>query len=166
MKKLTIIFTLLITSLFAQTAIAQSDKTIDKATFIKAVKLLEQDPFIKDAKKYREVLTFYLIETKDVSVTVCTSDATKSLFDKKYKFSNELFGQNMFGMAAFKLENPDKKDDEKAAQFAGVESMLRAYEAMVKQNPKAQFAAADALLAKRADGTLAKFVADNDCSKK
>lgn len=166
MKKLTIIFALLLTALFAQTAIAQSDKTLDKATFIKAVKLLEQDPFIKDAKKYREVMTFYLIQTKDVSVSLCTSDATKALFDKKYKFSSELFSQNMFGMAVFKLENPDKKDDEKAAQIAGVESMLRAYEAMVKQNKKAQFAAADDLLAKRTDGTLAKYIADNDCSKK
>ena len=165
MKSL-IIFTLLFIGLLTQTATAQNDKTIDKATFIKAVKILEQDPFIKDAKKYREALTFYLIETKDVSVVVCTNDATKTLFDKKYKFSNELFGQNMFGMAVFKLENPDKKDGEKAAQLAGVESMLRAYEAMIKQNPKAQFAAADALTAKRGDGTLAKYVADNDCSKK
>jgi hypothetical protein len=167
MKKLTIIFALLITALFAQTAAAQNDKTIDKETFIKAVKMLEQDPFIKDGKKYREVLTFYLIETKDVSVSVCTTnDATKSFFDKKYKFSNELFSQNMYGMAVYKLENPDKATDEKAAQLAGVESMLRTYEAMAKQNPKAQSAAIDALLAKRADGTLAKYVADNDCSKK
>jgi hypothetical protein len=164
MKKLTMILMLLAFALFSQTIKAQ--QTIDKTTFIKAVKILEQDPFIKDAKKYREVLTFYLIETKDVGVVVCTSDATKTLFDKKYKFSNELFGQNMYGMAVFKLENPDKKDDEKAAQLAGVESMLRAYEAMVKQNPKAQFATADDLLAKRTNGTLAKFVADNDCSKK
>jgi hypothetical protein len=166
MKKLTIILALLITGLFAQTAIAQNDKTIDKATFIKAVKILEQDPFIKDAKKYREVLTFYLIETKDVSLVLCTSDATKAVFDKKYKFSNELFAQNMYGMAVFKLENPNKTTDEKASQLAGVESLLRAYEAMVKQNPKAQFAAADELIAKRADGTLAKYIADNDCSKK
>ena len=123
----TIIIALLITGLFVQTAIAQNDKTIDKTTFIKAVKILEQDDLSKTRKK-REAMTFYLIETKDVSVAVCTSDATKALFDKKYKFSNELFGQNMFGMAVFKLENPDKNDDEKAAQFAGVESMLRVYE--------------------------------------
>ncbi len=166
MQKLTILFTLFFVGLLAQTAIAQSGKTIDKATFIKAARILEQEPFVKDAKKYREALTFYLIETKDVSLVLCTSNATKALFDKKYKFSNELFSQNIFGMAIFKLENPDKITDEKAAQLAGVTSMLRAYEAMVKQNPKAQFAAADALLAKRADGTLAKYVADNDCSKK
>lgn len=111
-------------------------------------------------------MTFYLIQTKDVSLVLCTSDATKAVFDKKYKFSNELFSQNIYGMAIFKLENPDKATDEKAAQLAGVESMLRAYEAMVKQNPKAKYAAADELLAKRTDGTLAKFVADADCSKK
>ena len=164
MKKLTLILIFAAFALFSQTIKAQ--QTLDKTTFVKAVKILEQDPFIKDAKKFREAMTFYLIETNDVSVVVCTNDATKTLFDKKYKFSNELFGQNMFGMAAFKLENPDKKDDEKAAQLAGIESLLRVYETMVKQNPKAQFAAADALIAKRTDGTLAKFVADNECSKK
>lgn len=166
MKKITLIFALLIVGLAAQISFGQSASTIDKATFIKAVKILEQDPFIKDAKKYRETLTFYLIETKDVSVALCSSDATKAVFDKKYKFSNELFSQNMFGMAVFKLENPDKSKDEHAAQLAGFESLLKAYEAMVKANPKAKYAAADELLAKRTDGTLAKFVADNDCGKK
>lgn len=165
MKNLTLIFALFFIALLTQTTAAQNDKTIDKTTFIKAVKILEQDPFIKDAKKYRAALTYYLIETKDVSVVVCTSDATKEIFDKKNKFSNELFSQNMFGMAVFKLENPDKSTDEKAAQLAGVESMLRIYEAMIKQNPKAQFPAVDALLAKRNDGTLAKFVADAGCAK-
>ena len=166
MKKITIIFALLIVAIAAQNSFSQTASTIDKATFIKAARILEQDPLIKDGKKYREAMTYYLIETKDVSVALCTSDATKAIFDKKYKFSNELFSQNMFGMAVFKLENADKKDDEKAAQLAGVESMLKAYEAMIKANPKAKYAAADDLLAKRADGTLAKFVADNDCTKK
>lgn len=164
--KTLLIFTILFVGLFVQTTLAQTNKTLDKDTFIKAAKILEQDPFIKDAKKYREVMTFYLIETKDVSLVLCTSDATKAFFDKKYKFSNELFSQNMYGMAVFKLENPDKAKDEKAAQLAGVESLLRTYEAMVNQNPKAKYAAADELLAKRSDGTLAKFVGDADCSKK
>jgi hypothetical protein len=164
--KTLIIFTLLVVGLFVQTTPAQNDKTIDKATFIKAARILEQDPFIKDAKKYRAALTYYLIETKDVSLVLCTSDATKAVFDDKYKFSSELFSQNMYGMAIFKLENPDKATDEKAAQVAGIESMLRGYEAMVKQKPKAKFAAADELLSKRTDGALSKFVADADCSKK
>lgn len=164
MKKLTIIFTLLLIGMCGQSAFAQKS-TLDKETFVKASKILEQDPFIKDAKKYREAMTFYLIETKDVSVVLCTNDLTKPIFDKKYKFSNELFSQNMFGNAAFKLENQDKKDDENAAQLAGLESALRAYEAMVKANPKAKLAAADELIVKRNNGTLAKAVADNVCGK-
>lgn len=166
MKKLTIILTLCFIGIFGQTTLAQNSKTIDKETFIKAVKILEKEPFIKDVKKYREALTFYLIETNDVSIVLCTSDATTLLFNKKYKFSSDLFSQNMFGMGVFKLENPDKKDDEVAAQLAGVESVLRTYEAMVKENAKAKYSAADDLIAKRNDGTLAKLIADNDCSKK
>ena len=166
MKKLTIAFALLFIGLCAQISSAQSANQIDKETFIKAVKILEQDPFIKDGKKYREALTFYLIETKDVSVTLCTDNLTEPLFDKKYKFSNELFGQNMFGMAVFKLENPDKAKDEAAARLAGVESMLRTYETMVKQNSKAKLAAADELIALRDKSELKAKIDAANCGKK
>lgn len=152
---------------FAQTGFAQKG-TLDKETFIKAVRILEQDPFLKDAKKHRQTLTFYLIETKDVSVVLCSIEVTEPVFDKKYKFSNELFSQSMFGMAVFKLENPDKANDEAAAQLAGVESLLRTYEVMVAKNPKAKFAAVDDLIKARDEGTLAKRVSDAyaECSKK
>lgn len=166
MKKFTIIFTLFAVGLLVQISSAQDKQTLDKISFVKATRLLEQDPFIKDAKKFREVMTYYLIETKDVSLVLCTNDATKTIFDKKYKFSSELFAQNMFGMAAFKLENPDKVKDENAARLAGLESMLKVYEAMVKSNPKAKFAVADDLIIKRDNGTLAKLAADANCDKK
>lgn len=162
MKKLTIIFTLFLIGICGQSSFAQKS-SLDKTTFVKAVNILEQDPFIKDAKKYREAMTLYLIETSDVSVVLCTSDLTKPLFEKKYKFSNELFSQNMFGNAAYKLENPGEANNENAAQLAGLESALRAYEAMVKANPKAQLKAADDLITKRNNGELARLVADTKC---
>jgi hypothetical protein len=62
--------------------------------------------------------------------------------------------QQTFGMAVFKLENPDKKNDEKAAQLAGFESMLRTYEVMVAQDEKAKNPEMDALLAKQKSGEL------------
>lgn len=40
------------------------------------------------------------------------------------------------GMAAFKLENPDKASDEDAAQLAGLNTALKAYEFYVKKNQK------------------------------
>lgn len=165
MKKTVVIFTLFVVGLFVQTASAQSENLIDKETFIKATHFLEQDPFNKDAKKYSEIMLYYLIQTKDVSAIIC-SDLTKAALNKKNKFSSELFGQYTFGLAAFKLENPDRATDENAAQFAGLESMLKACEAMVKVNPKAKFAGVEDLIAKRDNGTLAKLVADTDCGKK
>lgn len=69
------------------------------------------------------------------------------------------------GMAAFKLANPDRVKDEDAAQLAGVESSMSSYEAMVKEQPKVRNAFMDDLLAKRVDGSLAKYVAENNCKK-
>ena len=46
------------------------------------------------------------------------------------------------------------KSDEKAAQVAGVESVLRTYEVMLKENEKARNADLDLLLAKQKSGEL------------
>ena len=93
---------------------------------------------------------------------------TKPLFEKKYKFSNELFSQNMFeeekcGVLEKNWKIQAKQTIENAAQLAGLESALRAYEAMVKANPKAQLKAADDLITKRNNGELARLVADTKC---
>ena len=69
-------------------------------------------------------------------------------------------------MAAFKLSNPEKAKDEDAAQLAGIESTLTSYEAMIKEQPKARNAFLDDLVTKRADGSLTKYVAENNCKDK
>jgi hypothetical protein len=66
----------------------------------------------------------------------------------------ELMLQSMMGNGSFKLQNPGA--DENAARLAGMESALRAYEAMLKQKPAFKTAAFDELLARRESGDLAK----------
>ena len=161
MKKLTIILALLTVALSAQISYAQSEKEM----LVKTVRALEEKPFDKETIKMRERSLLWVIETDQVSVTAC-SGVMSAFLDKKNKFGSELTVAYTLGMAAFKLENPDKKTDENAAQLAGLESALKSYEAMLKEKPKGKFAAVDMLLAKRADGTLAKYVADADCGKK
>ena len=148
----------------AATATAQGDSN-NKDTLIKIVRFLEEKPFDDNAKKYREWAFLYVAETKDVSVTVCT-DGIKSVMDKKNKYGGELLVHYSIAMAAFKLENPTKANDEDATQLAGVESMLRSYESMVKQNPKAQYRGLDTLVEKRNKGELATLLAANNCKKK
>ena len=161
MKKLTIIFALLIIGLTAQYGFGQT-KSSDKETLIKIVRLLEEKPFDENAKKYREWGFLYVAETKDVSVKICT-DTIKPVMDKKFKYNSELMIHHALAMAVFKFENPAKADDELAAQLAGLESTLRSYEAMVKEKPKAKFAALDALVEKRNKNELAAYIAANNC---
>ncbi|MEP6903074.1 MAG: hypothetical protein ABJA66_15085 [Actinomycetota bacterium] len=166
MKKLIIVFGLLILfGLSAQIGFGQTAPQTDQERLIKASGFLEAKPFDKDAKETRAWAIKWASETTAVTVIVCGGTGGV-LLDKKIKFGGELLGQYLISMTAFKLQNPDKANDENAAQLAGMESVVRTYEAMLKENPKAKAARMDDLLGKRNDGTLAKYVADADCGKK
>jgi hypothetical protein len=106
----------------------------------------------------------WLIATDKVHLMVCS--LLLSGVDKDYKYGTELFGQYTIGMGAYKLANPDKAQDEDAAQQAGIESALTSYEAILAEKPKAKNAFLDDLLAKRSQGALAAFVKENNCKKK
>ena len=140
-----------------------NQKEDPRQTLINAAKVLEERPFDKDAKKIRSWALGWIIETDKVSVKVCSLILK---VEEKYKYSSELMGQYTIGMAAFKLANPDKATDEDAAQLAGIESAISFYESMIKTEAKAKNSFMDQLVAKRADGSLAQFVLDNNCKDK
>jgi len=142
----------------------QKDEKNEREMLIKAAKFLEEKPFDEEAKNIRAWAITWVINTDKVNVKVCS--LIVSGVDKKYKYSGEIFGQYTIGMAAFKLANSDKVKDEDAAQLAGIESTLKSYEAMIKEQPKARNSFLDGLVAKRADGSFAKYVAENNCKDK
>lgn len=164
MKTIAVTFAFAIIGLTASLAFGQDQKQKDREMLIKAARFLEEKPFDKQAKDVRAWAVKYSSDTQEVVVIVCGGTASP-LLDKKNKFGSELVGQYLIAMTAFKLEQPENKD-ENAAQLAGLESVLKTYEAMLKENPKAKAEKIDALLAKRNDGTLAKYVADADCGEK
>jgi hypothetical protein len=151
----------LLTTLAVGRPVSQSDEV---ETLIKAVKILEQDPLGKDAKDIRSKALIWVIQTDKVSVSVCS--LLLSGPHKKYKYNSELYGQYTIAMAAFKLANPEKAADENAVQQAGIESALVSYEAIVREKPKGTDSFMDSLLAKRSDGSLAKYVLENNCRDK
>ena len=61
-------------------------------------------------------------------------------------------------MAKFIIENPDKAQDESAVYLAGVEGVLRTWQAIKAAKPKAKFLLMDELLQKQQAGTLADYV--------
>ncbi len=166
MKTLCIVIAFLTVGLSAHIVFAQDQNQKDKETLIKAARFLEEKPFDKDAKNIRSWAILYIIETDQVSVVVCGGELMEPILHKKNKNGAELTGQYTIGMAAFKLANPDRKNDENAAQLAGIESMLKAYEAMIAEKPKSKFDGMDTLIAKRDKGELKAIIDAANCGKK
>ena len=166
MKKLISLLALfLVVGLMAQLGFGQNgNKDDEKEMLIKAARFLEEKPFDKEAKNIRGWAIKWASDTKDVTVIVCGAPAAP-LMEKKVKFGSELLAQYLIAMTAFKLQNPTNTD-ENAAQLAGLESVLKTYETMLKENPKAKADPIEGLLTKRNNGELAKFVADANCGKK
>lgn len=165
MKQLSLFVVCLSLLFLVQSSFGQTQAQKDRESFLVNAKLLEQQPFNKNAAAAREWGFKWLVETDQVSVVLC-SDAMKLIPEKKNKFKSELLMQFTFGQAVFKLENPDQKNDEMAAQLAGVESMLRTYEKMLIENEKARNADLDALIAKRNSGELKSIVDSKKCDSK
>jgi hypothetical protein len=143
---------------------ASSHVKDEPGTLIKAAKFLEEKPFDKDAKNIRSWAIIWVTQTDKVGVTVCS--LLLSGLNDKYKYNPEILAQYTIGMAAFKLSNPDRTKDEDAAQIAGIESALIAYQAMVKEQPKAKNPFLDDLVTKRVGDSWANYVAEHNCKGK
>lgn len=138
----------------------------DKRMLLSAAQFLEEKPFDEKAKAIRGWAVGYVIQTDQVNVVVCGGPVMQSLLDKKNKNGTELIGQYTIGMAAFKLQYTDKKNDENAAQLAGVESALKTYRMMIKEKPKTSLPGMDDLVAKSDKGELKALIDAADCGKK
>jgi hypothetical protein len=165
MKRLFLIVSCIVLFLFVAhsgpSSLGQSDATDSPETLIKAARFLEQKPLEKEAKKVRSSAIQWLIVTDKVNIKICS--LLLHGVDDKYKYAAELTGQYTIGMGAFKLSNPDRAQDEDAAQQAGIESALISYESMVAAQPKAKNPFMDDLLTKRSQGTLVAYVKENNC---
>jgi len=72
----------------------------------------------------------------------------------KYVYSHTITRQYMMASGAFQIENPDKAADTKAANLAAVESVLKTYQAILKQKPDVKAKPLDDLLKKQSQGKL------------
>ena len=132
----------------------------ERADAIKLVRLLESDPLNKAAKDARSNLTMWLIAVPDIEVPMCPNIAGPIL-DESKNYANEIAMQQSYSSAAFIIENPDKAKDRVQVILAGVEGMLKTYEAILKDKPKAKRPYLDELVIKRNKGELAAYVAAN-----
>ena len=153
-----------VSSAYAQRGPATPD---ERKRVVEMVTFLESTPLAKEAKDYRKTLLFFLVEVPDITVVVC-SDVLGESKRIKGDYESEIFSQLMYSQAKFVIENPAKAQDHAALHLAAVEGVLRTWQAIKAEKPKAKFPLLDELLQKQQAGALADYVKEGmkSCQKK
>jgi hypothetical protein len=150
--------TLLLFALGAAHAQARKPSTPeDRAKAVEVARSLEADPLGARAKEQRNWVTHWLIDVPDINVKVC-ANLLEPLLKSNKNYSPEILTQMVPSAAAFIIANPDKAQDDVAVYTAALEGSLRAYEAILKQKPKANWPFLDDLIVKRDSSNLAEYV--------
>ncbi len=126
---------------------------------------LEKDPFGKGTKADRRWLLEWIIAVPDVQVKSC-SGPLDPLLESDRPRGRELYAQSVFGMAAYQIEHPGKKPEDPAVQLAGVQSVLKMYQALLGRDSSARWPDLDELLAAQRSGKLAQLIKEEtDCAE-
>jgi hypothetical protein len=163
-----VIFLLLSSFFVLSLAAAQDDEpkrapstAAERQRFIALTHKLEQSPLDKNLYDDKRWAKQWLEDIPDVNVTICAPVLFGTDFLREQnKYTPQLSYQATFGSAVYIIEHPDKKGDTTAQYIAGVESALKAYNAIVKSDPTAKSKALDDLVEKQKQGKLADFVRD------
>jgi hypothetical protein len=157
MKSLLVVGFALICCAFSASAQRGPSTPEERARAVEMGTFLETTPLAKDAKDYRAKLLVFLAEVPDITVKLCTNVLGES---KRVKgdYDSELVAQLAYSQAKFVIEHPDKAQDDVAVYLAGVEGVLRTWQAIKAAKPKAKFPLMDELLQKQQAGTLAEYV--------
>jgi len=128
----------------------------ERARALDYIQSLEQNPLAKDSLDKRMWLTEWIVQVPDFTVKFCCKDLD-SLDKVNDTYSNQLRMQALYSQAAYILRHPDVKSDaEKEA--AGLAGALRAYRAIQRFDPSAQYPVLDNLLSMEKRGKLQQYV--------
>ena len=140
--------------LMVQNVPAQETSTPEeRMQWVEVTHKLESSPLDDSVNKQGEAAFKRLSDVHDVHVLLCP--ALLSEFNgMKYVYAHTITRQYMRASGAFQIENPDKAADAKATALAAVESVLKTYQAILKQKPDAKAKPLDDLLKKQNQGKL------------
>jgi hypothetical protein len=128
----------------------------ERARALSYVQSLEQNPLAKDSLDKRIWLTEWIVQVPDITVNARCQDLD-SLDKINDTYSNQLRMQVIYSQAAFILQHPKVKSDAEK-QAAGLAGALRAYRAIQRFDPSAQYPVLDNLLSLEKQGKLLQYV--------
>jgi hypothetical protein len=148
---------LIVTSLTAAALAQRGNSTeAERQRYLKLVRALEQSPLTADADhKEREWALKWLIDVPDIHVSICGGPVMTALAESKKRVAHQLFEQFTLSMGAYAIEHPEPGPESVEQQQAGLDGMLKFYEAWLKQHPNDHIRAVDEALQKKQSGHLA-----------
>jgi len=129
----------------------------ERARFVQVAHKVEANPLDPALKADVRWALKWISDVPDIDVSLCPAPLG-GLIGSHSKYEAALFGDYALALGAFVIEHPEKAKDDAAVNLAGVTSALKAYQAILKQDPKATSAALEDLLKKQAKGELGDFV--------
>ena len=137
----------------------------ERAKVLDLTRKLETDPLNADADEWRVWLARWIDEVPDVVVPVCPG-LLPQLQRNDRNYGHELAMQVVYSSAAFIVEHPKEQVDQQAVFQAGVDGMLKAYQAILKAKPRARWYFLDSLIQMRDKGELKEYLhkqIDDNC---
>lgn len=125
---------------------------------VETTRKLEKLPLAPGANDERIWLLKWINDIPDLTIRTCPGLLDALRFDDEGKYGRKLYAQSMFGMTAYMIEHPRRRDDWVAVQTAGVESTLKAYQSLLAAKPQARWELLDRLATAQKQGTLADIV--------
>ena len=154
--------TILAASIPAESKMRGPSTPQERARALDYIESLEQNPLAKDSFEKRQWLTEWIVQVPDFTVKLCCK-ALDSLDTVNDTYSNQLRMQAIYSQAAYILQHPSTTSDaEKEA--AGLAGALRAYQAIQRFDPSAQYPVLDELVSLEQQGKLVQYVEQqNEC---
>jgi len=129
----------------------------ERAKVLDLTHKLETDPLNPEAEEWRTWLAQWIDEVPDVVVPICPPLLPQLLRNNR-NYAHELAMQVVYSSAAFIVAHPDQQIDQQAVFQAGVDGMLKSYEAILKAKPRARWYFLDSLIQMRDKGELKEYL--------
>lgn len=117
----------------------------ERAKVLQMARDFEADPLSEDSKKAREWFITWIKEVPDIVVTPCAR-LLDPIDESQRNYAAGLIIQMELSSAVFAIENPAQAQDRQAKFKAGVDGMLKIYQAILRTHPQARWPVLDSYI--------------------
>lgn len=132
----------------------------ERKRFVKITRQLINSPLSEDRNGDVKWALKWLEEVPDVNVDPCPLPLG-NIVPSGYKYSARVFGVYVMSMGVYAIEHPEKGADDTPQYLAGVEGALKAYLAILQEEPDASSKNLDDLVKMKEEGKLEMFVRES-----